>query len=130
VLARVLLDVVEAAIPVHAAAHERADRGRVALDDVDDGGVFRLDAIDDAGRAERAGVVRLAAAGRVEGRAVEDDGDATRRELARGEDGRVEVEQVRVGVVETFGRAHAGEASRAPRRASSGAVFDSRAPAR
>jgi hypothetical protein len=72
VLPRVLLHVVEAARPVNAPAHLRALCRRFALEDVEHVAVLFFDALDDARRAERAGVSRLPAARRVEGRAVED----------------------------------------------------------
>jgi hypothetical protein len=58
--------------------------------------VRRLDALDDARRAERARVGRLAAARRVEGRAVERDGGAAVVGLRDGDDARVELDEARV----------------------------------
>ena len=64
---------------------------------------LRLDAFDDARRAERARVVGLPAAGRVEGRAVERDGRAPVNSRRDPDDARVELDEVRVRVVEAFG---------------------------
>src|SRR5205085_3871651 len=88
VLARVLLHVVEPAVPVNAPAHGRARPRRAALDEVQHAAVLRLDALDDASIAERARVRGLPAARRVEGRAVErDDGAPAGGPFDRGDDG-------------------------------------------
>jgi hypothetical protein len=103
VLPGVLLHVVEAARPIDAAAHLGPFGRGVALYDVEHALRLSVDALDDAGAAERAGVRRLPAAGRVEGRAVERDGRAAVVRARQGQDARVELGQVRVVVVEPFG---------------------------
>ena len=70
VLARVLLHVLEAARPVDPPCTARRD---LAFDHCTMLAVVFVDDLDDAGGAERAGIERLAARGRIESRAVEHD---------------------------------------------------------
>ena len=95
----VLLHVVEAAGAVHPPVHPVA--GDLRVEDVKDLAVL-LDHRDDAHRAEPSGVPRLAAALRVEGRAVEDDGRAVLM-AAPGHDHRVKLQQVWVFAVQALG---------------------------
>ena len=97
VLAGVLLHVVEAAGPVHAAVHGRpVDRVGEQVGDA----VTLVHDVHHRGAAEGPGVVRLAARGGIEGGAVEVYSAAA---VGTVHDGGVEVAQVGVGVVEAEG---------------------------
>jgi hypothetical protein len=104
----VLLYVVEPARPIDSAVDWLAHARRVALDDVDDHPFVSFETIDDARAAECARVEGLTAARRVEGRAVEHKLVAAARDLVRVDDARVELQEVRVGVIESLG-VHAGK---------------------
>ena len=69
-LTGVLLHVIEPAGPVDDAVHRVVRERRVQH--VQDVAVLLVDDVDDAGAAQRAGVERLPAGGRIEGGAIED----------------------------------------------------------
>ena len=104
----VLLHVVAAPRGVHHPVHPLFGQGPVEhVEDVRP----VLEHGDDAGVAERARVPGLAAALRVEGGAVEDDGGPS-LVLAATDHGRVELEEGGIGGVESFGHrtVHSGTA--------------------
>jgi hypothetical protein len=107
VLPRVLLQMIETARPINPSLDLRAHLRRRAFDDVPhDARLFFVNAFDDARRAERACVARLAAASRVKRGAVERDGEASRPFVRDVEDARVELREMRVVIIEAFGHAH------------------------
>ena len=132
VLPRVLLHVVEPARPVNHAAHARPRLRHTALDDVQHLSALSLDAVNDARAAEQACVCGLAAARRVEGRSVEHHRRASFSVRRDGDNARVELDEVRVVVVETFGRVHRDlhAKTNGRGRAASSASFDRRECAR
>ena len=103
VLAGVLLHVLEAAGPVDPPAHQA--RLDLSLDEMNDAAVVFVDDLDDASGAERARIERLAARGRVKGRAIEHDGvpSGISGDRLDAHDGRLELGRVRIGVVDALG---------------------------
>ena len=69
-----LLQVVQSTRPIEVAFDGVAHGRRRSFNHVPDRCVFALDTVNDAGIANRSGIVRLAAASRVEGRAIQSDG--------------------------------------------------------
>ena len=98
VLPRVLLAMILAPASIHTTFDTLTDR-QLPVHDVDDAAVFFFEHIHDVGIAERPGVVRLAAARRVERGLLEYDVPA----IVRGDDARHaagEVQSSGIGVVQ------------------------------
>jgi hypothetical protein len=70
---------------------------------VDDDALLSVEAFDDARAVKLSGIGRLPAAGRVKGRAVEDDAAPACVAVPDGDDAGVEFREMRVCVVESFG---------------------------
>jgi hypothetical protein len=94
---------IEAARPIYAPRDSRAQDGSRTFDDVQHARLFTINTFYYARAVERAGVARLAAARRVERRAVERDGDAPRHGVVYVDDARVELREMRIVVIESFG---------------------------
>ena len=108
-LSRVLLHVLEAAIPVDPPV--RRARQHLAFDDVQHHSVITIDDVHHARVTEGAGIEGLTTRRRIEGRAVENGGCATLRVADHVEDRGVEFLQVGVGVVEAIGHRITGSAT-------------------
>jgi hypothetical protein len=98
VLTGVLLHVIEPTVPVDAAVH-RSFRHRT-VHDVKHGAVVAVDGIDDRGGPQPSGIEGLPAGRGVKGGAIQDHGLPSVHDQPF-QDGRVELAEVRVGVVDT-----------------------------
>ena len=110
-LPRVLLHVIEPAIPVDVAAHA-AVLLQLAIDHMRDVAVLVIEHVEHSGLVDGAGIERLAAGRGVERRAIEDELPPVvlARDLAH--DG-VEFDQIGVRVIETFFSHGSGTTDRA-----------------
>src|SRR5687768_21829 len=101
-LTRMLLHMVESARPVHVPPDARVGL-ELAIDKVADGAVFLLEDVEDVGVAERAGIEGLPARRRIERRAIENDLPSIALQVYFAHHS-VELDQIRVGIVQTIRR--------------------------
>ena len=106
VLARVLLQVVQPSRPVDAPAHNITTTRRRTLDHVQHTLVAIVDALDHAHAVERTRVTRLATASRIKRSAIENEGGPATDTISDIDDASVKLDQMRIGIIETFGYSH------------------------
>jgi predicted metalloprotease with PDZ domain len=105
VLAGVLLNVIEAAGPVDSALYRGANRRRWSLYYMKHG-LALVDAFNDPSAVKRSRIARLSAARGIKSCAVERDCGPAADSLRYLNDARVKLDQMRIGVIETFGYRH------------------------